>query len=72
MLKHIRDHGPEDDEDGLEATLDFMDHYNQSFDWVFRGDPVSLIIGAADHSPRGEPEWCALLAKATGDREAQS
>jgi hypothetical protein len=56
MLKHIRDHGPEDDEDGLEATLDFMEHYGQSFDWVFRGDPVSMVVGMAATSPRGEAE----------------
>jgi hypothetical protein len=62
MLKHIRDHGPEDDEDGLEATLDFMDHYNQSFDWVFRGEPVTMITDAASCSPRGEPTWVAAMA----------
>jgi pyridoxal-phosphate dependent enzyme len=59
MLKHLRAHGPEDDEDGLDATHHFMDHYNQSWDWVFRGDPVSMVVDAAACSPRGEAEWHA-------------
>jgi len=57
MLKHVRDHAPEEDEAGLDATFEFMENYNQSWDWVFRGDPVSMVTDCASCSPRGEPEW---------------
>jgi hypothetical protein len=72
MLKHCRDHGPEDDVTGLYAALAFFERYNQSLDWVFRGDLLTMITDAAADSPRGEPEWCAWLAEATGDQDAQS
>jgi hypothetical protein len=67
MLKHCRDHGPEDDEAGLDATLAFFEHYNQSLDWVFRGDPVSLIADAAACSPRGAAEWATAMTTADAD-----
>lgn len=70
MLKHYRDHAPEDDEDGLDATLAFFEHYNQSHDWVLRGDPVTMIANAAADSERGEPEWRASFGKTAEDDPA--
>jgi hypothetical protein len=63
MLKYIRTHGPEDDEAGWDATLTFFEDYNVSFDWVFRGDPVTMVTGMAADSPRGTPEWYEELYK---------
>jgi hypothetical protein len=57
MLKYCCDHGPEDDEAGWDATFDFFEHYNCSFDWVYRGDPVTMVVEMAAASPRGAAEW---------------
>jgi hypothetical protein len=67
MLKHVRDHAPEEDEAGLDATLEFMENYNQSFDWVYRGDPVTMIADAAASSPRGAAKWATAMTRAVAD-----
>jgi hypothetical protein len=59
MLKYCGEHAPEDDEAGWDATLSFFEHYNCSFDWVYRGDPVTMIAAMADCSPRGRPAWAS-------------
>jgi hypothetical protein len=67
MLKYCRAHAPEDDEDGWDAALSFFEHYNQSLDWVYRGDPVSMIAGAAASSPRGAAKWATAMTRAGAD-----
>ncbi len=44
--------GLDDDEDEWGATIEFFGVHGQSFEWVFRGDPVTMIHGMAAHSRR--------------------
>jgi hypothetical protein len=67
MLKHVRDHAPEEDEAGLDATYEFMKNYNQSYDWIFHGDPISMVAGRLENSPRGAPESAGAMTTAGAD-----
>jgi hypothetical protein len=54
VLKYCRDREagfPEDDA-AWEATVDFIEHHNQSLDWMIYGDPVSMIAKLAARSSR--------------------
>jgi hypothetical protein len=46
-----------DDDAAWMATVNFFGRYGQSLDWVFYGDPVSMIVTSAARSPRGRPAW---------------
>jgi hypothetical protein len=41
-----------DDEEEWGATIEFFGVHGQSFDWIFCGDPVTMIHGMAAHSHR--------------------
>jgi hypothetical protein len=58
-LKYCRDCGAGLPDDAAEwhAMILFLLDFGQSFDWVFRGDAVSMIITMADRSRRGEEFW---------------
>lgn len=63
MLTYCRDRcaGFPDDETAWKAALKFFGDYGQSLDWVFYGDPGSLIAAGASRSLRGDPAWVAEL-----------
>jgi hypothetical protein len=54
VLKYCRNRlaGLPEDENETEfgAVVDFIEHHNQSLDWLFRGDPVTLITMMAARS----------------------
>jgi hypothetical protein len=59
LLKYCRDQAADlpEDEATWQLTVDFFEQYNQSLDWVFSGDPVTMIAAGASRSPRGVPAW---------------
>jgi hypothetical protein len=56
MLRYFRryvevpDTGNDDDDPEFFAAIDFLSSHGQSLDWVFDGNPVGMICGAAKRS----------------------
>jgi hypothetical protein len=54
VLKYCRaqEAGLPEDDAAWAATVDFVEHHNQSLDWMIYGDPVSMIAKLAARSSR--------------------
>jgi hypothetical protein len=70
VLKYCRARGSGelDNDPEWDFVVEFFCDFGQSFDWVFRGDPVSMVAAMAERSRRGKPSWVRDMEARRGQR----